>query len=71
MLGIFFVLCGVLKIEVCFDVDVNGILNVFVKDKSIGKSNNIIIMNEKGRLFKVDIDCMVVDVKKYKEEDER
>lgn len=62
---------GVPKIEVCFDVDANGILNVSAKDKSTGKSNNITITNEKGRLSKADIDRMVADAKKYKEEDER
>lgn len=59
------------KIEVCFDVDANGILNVSAKDQSTGKSNNITITNEKGRLSKADIDRMVADAKKYKEEDER
>lgn len=62
---------GVPKIEVCFDVDANGILNVSAKDQSTGKSNNITITNEKGRLSKADIDRMVADAKKYKEEDER
>ena len=62
---------GVPKIEVSFDVDANGILNVSAKDKSTGKSNNITITNDKGRLSKADIDRMVADAKKYKEEDER
>lgn len=62
---------GVPKIEVSFDVDANGILNVSAKDQSTGKSNNITITNDKGRLSKEDIDRMVADAKKYKEEDER
>lgn len=62
---------GVPKIEVSFDVDADGILNVSAKDQSTGKSNNITITNDKGRLSKEDIDRMVADAKKYKEEDER
>lgn len=62
---------GVPKIEVSFDVDANGILNVSAKDQSTGKSNNITITNDKGRLSKADIDRMVTDARKYKEEDER
>lgn len=62
---------GVPKIEVSFDVDANGILNVSAKDQSTGKSNNITITNDKGRLSKADIDRMVADARKYKEEDER
>lgn len=62
---------GVPKIEVSFDVDTNGILNVSAKDQSTGKSNNITITNDKGRLSKADIDRMVADARKYKEEDER
>ena len=62
---------GVPKIEVSFDVDPNGILNVSAKDQSTGKSNNITITNDKGRLSKADIDRMVADAKKYKEEDEK
>jgi len=62
---------GVPKIEVSFDVDANGILNVSAKDQSTGKTNNITITNDKGRLSKEDINRMVADAKKYKEEDER
>lgn len=46
-------------------------MNVFVMDKSIGKFNKIIIINDKGRLSKVDIDRMVNEVEKFKEEDEK
>ena len=62
---------GVPKIKVTFDVDANGILNVSAEDQSTGKSNNITITNDKGRLSKADIDRMVADARKYKEEDER
>ena len=61
---------GVPQIEVSFDVDANGILNVSAKDKSTGKSNSITITNDKGRLSKEDIDKMVADAEKYKKEDD-
>ena len=47
---------GVPQIEVTFDIDANGILNVSAKDKSTGKQNQITITNDKGRLFQADID---------------
>merc|ERR1711953_935583 len=54
---------GVPQIEVTFDIDANGILNVNAKDKSTGKENKITITNDKGRLSKDDIDRMVNDAK--------
>lgn len=60
---------GVPKIDVTFDLDANGILNVSAKDNSSGKSKNIIIQNNKGRLSKEEIDRMVRDAGKYKAED--
>ncbi|OWF50111.1 heat shock protein 68-like [Mizuhopecten yessoensis] len=62
---------GVPQIEVQFDIDANGILNVSAEDKSTGKSNKITITNDKGRLSKEDIDKMVSDAEKYKDEDEK
>ncbi|XP_071104419.1 heat shock protein 70 A2-like [Haliotis cracherodii] len=62
---------GVPQIEVTFDIDANGILNVSAVDKSTGKSNNVTISNDKGRLSKADIDRMVSEAEKYKEEDEK
>ncbi|KAF2895470.1 hypothetical protein ILUMI_10707 [Ignelater luminosus] len=62
---------GVPKIEVTFDLDANGILNVSAKDASSGKEKNITIKNDKGRLSQKDIDQMVADAEKYKEEDEK
>ena len=62
---------GVPQIEVTFDIDADGILNVSAQDKSSGKSENITITNDKGRLSKEDIDKMVNDAEKYKEEDEQ
>ncbi|KAJ2516581.1 Hsp70 chaperone [Coemansia sp. RSA 1939] len=61
---------GVPQIEVTFDVDANGILNVSAHDKSTGKTNKITITNDKGRLSKEDIERMVSDAEKYKAEDE-
>ena len=51
------------QIEVSFDVDSNGILNVSAVEKSTGKENKITITNDKGRLSKEDIDKMVADEK--------
>ena len=62
---------GVPQIEVTFDVDANGILNVSACDKSTGKSEKITITNDKGRLSQEDIDRMVNDAEKYKDEDEK
>ncbi|XP_060569782.1 heat shock 70 kDa protein-like [Ruditapes philippinarum] len=61
---------GVPQIEVTFDIDANGILNVSAEDKSTGRSNKITITNDKGRLSKDDIDRMVNDAEKYKAEDD-
>ncbi|KAL0094628.1 hsp71-like protein [Phycomyces blakesleeanus] len=61
---------GVPQVEVTFDVDANGILNVTALDKTTGKSNKITITNDKGRLTKEDIERMVNDAEKYKAEDE-
>ncbi|KAM3616351.1 uncharacterized protein V6R79_016498 [Siganus canaliculatus] len=61
---------GVPQIEVTFDIDANGILNVSAVDKSTGKLNKITITNDKGRLSNEDIERMVQDAEKYKAEDE-
>ncbi|XP_075873101.1 heat shock 70 kDa protein 1-like [Nelusetta ayraudi] len=60
---------GVPQIDVTFDVDANGILNVSAVDKSTGKENKITITNDKGRLSKEEIERMVSDAEKYKDED--
>jgi len=62
---------GVPQIEVTFDIDANGILNVSASDKSTGKANKITITNDKGRLSKEDIEKMVNDAEKFKQEDEK
>lgn len=61
---------GVPQVEVIFDIDANGILNVHAEDKGTGKSNKITITNEKGRLSKDEIEKMVQEAEKYKGEDE-
>merc|ERR1712002_603051 len=62
---------GVPQIEVTFDMDANGILNVSALEKTSGKQNKITITNDKGRLSKEDIEKMVNDAEKYKAEDEK
>jgi L1 cell adhesion molecule like protein len=61
---------GVPQIDVTFDVDANGILNVSAVEKSTGKENRITITNEKGRLTKEDIERMISEAEKFKADDE-
>ncbi|KAI8935312.1 hypothetical protein NX059_007898 [Plenodomus lindquistii] len=61
---------GVPQIEVTFDVDANGIINVSALEKGTGKTNKIVITNDKGRLSKEEIERMLAEAEKYKEEDE-
>ncbi|KAI8178138.1 Heat shock 70 kDa protein [Colletotrichum sp. SAR 10_70] len=61
---------GVPQIEVTFDVDANGIMNVSAVEKGTGKSNKIVITNDKGRLSKEEIERMLAEAEKYKDEDE-
>ena len=60
---------GVPEIEICYDLDANGILTVTASEKSSGKSDNIQVTNDKGRLSKDDIEKMVADAEKFKEDD--
>merc|ERR1719184_541378 len=62
---------GVPQIEVTFDIDANGILNVSACDKSTGKQNKITITNDKGRLSKEEIERMVNDAEKFKDDDDK
>ena len=62
---------GVPQINVCFDIDANGILNVSAEDKASGVKNKITITNDKGRLGKDDIERMVQEAERYKAEDEK
>ena len=62
---------GVPQIEVTFDIDANGILNVTAQDKNTGKENKITISNDRGRLSKEDIERMVSEAEKFKSEDDK
>merc|ERR1712214_59609 len=62
---------GTPQVEVTFDVDANGILNVSAVEKGSGKIEKITITNDKGRLSKEDIEKMVNDAEKYKGEDDK
>merc|ERR1711902_56771 len=62
---------GVPQIEVTFDIDSNGILNVSAVDKSTNKQSKITITNDQGRLSKEEIERMVNDADKFKAEDEK
>merc|ERR1719333_156481 len=61
---------GVPQVEVTFDLDANGVMNVTAKDKSTGKDSNITITNDKGRLSQDDIERMVKEAEKYAAEDD-
>ena len=61
---------GTPQIEVTFDLDANGILNVSAQDKSTGKIQKITITNDKGRLSKDEIDRLVKQAEEFRAEDE-
>ena len=60
---------GMPQIEITYDVDANGILNVSAVEKSSGKSEKITVTNDKGRLSADEVERMVADAEKFKEED--
>jgi heat shock 70kDa protein 1/2/6/8 len=60
---------GTLQIEVSFDLDMNGILTVSASENSSGKSSNIKISNSKGRLSAEDIERMISEAEKFKDDD--
>ena len=60
---------GVPQIEVTFDIDANGILNVSAEDKTTGKKSAITITNDQARLSKTEIESMVKDASQYAEAD--
>merc|ERR1712085_151772 len=62
---------GVPQIEVSFEVDANGILQVAAEDKGTGKAEKITITAEKGRLSEEDIERMVREAEEYAEEDKK
>lgn len=61
---------GVPQIEITFDIDANGILNVTALDKASNKSNKITITNDTNRLSQEEIEKMVKEAEKYKAEDD-
>ena len=62
---------GVPQIEISYDLDANGILTVNACEKSTGKSENITVTNDKGRLSKEDIEKMVEEAERFRENDEK
>merc|ERR1719515_190130 len=62
---------GVPQIEVTFDIDANGILNVSAVEKGSGKIEKITITNDKGRLSNDEIEKMVNDAERFKDEDDK
>ena len=59
------------QIEVSFDIDANGIMNISAVEKSSGKAQNITIKNDKDRLTQEQVEEMVREAEKFKEDDER
>ena len=62
---------GVPQIEVTFEIDANGILNVGAEDKGTGKAEKITITNDKGRLSQEEIERMVEEAEEFAEEDRK
>lgn len=62
---------GTPQIEVSFDLDANGILQVSAEDKKTGKKNKITIANDSGRLSKADIERMLKEAEQFKEQDKK
>jgi len=62
---------GVPQIEVTFEIDANGILNVAAEDKGTGKSEKITITADKGRLSEEEIEKMIKDAEEFAESDKK
>ncbi len=62
---------GVPQIEITYEVDVNGILQVQACEKSSGKSEKITIKNDSSRLTDEQIEKMIAEAEKFKDEDEK
>merc|ERR1712072_1051276 len=62
---------GTPQIEVTFEIDANGILNVGAQDKGTGKKEKITITNDKGRLSQEEIERMVEEAEQYADEDKK
>ena len=61
---------GTPQIELTYDIDANGILNVSAVEKSTGREQHITITNDKGRLTKGEVERMIAEAEQYKTEDE-
>ena len=61
---------GVPQIDVTFDMDANGILHVTAKDNASGKSSDVRITNDKGRLSREEIDRMLAEAERYRDQDQ-
>ncbi|GJP30296.1 hypothetical protein CLOM_g457 [Closterium sp. NIES-68] len=62
---------GMPQVTVTFDIDANGILSVRAEEKSSGKSSRITIRNDKGRLSQSEIERLVKEAERFREEDEQ
>jgi len=62
---------GTPQIEVTFDIDANGMLQVSAVEKSTGKAEKVTITNDASRLSKEDVEKMTADAEKYAKEDEQ
>ena len=62
---------GVPQIEVTYSVDTNGILSVSAVESASGKSNDIVIKNERGRLSEKEIEEMIAQAEKYRDDDKK
>jgi len=60
---------GVPEIEVTFDIDANGILNVSAEDRGSGRRSHVTITNDQGRLSPEEIEAMLADAKKFAAQD--
>jgi len=60
---------GIPQIEITYDIDANGILNVSAVEKSTGKTNKIVITNDKGRLSSAEVERLVAEAEKYGADD--
>lgn len=60
---------GVPQVEVTFEIDANGILQVAAQDKASNKVEKIVITNDKGRLTKEEIEQMLKDAEQFAEQD--
>lgn len=60
---------GVPQIQVTFEIDQNGIMNIQARDKGTNKNAKITITNNKGRLSKEEVEKLIKEAEKYKDQD--